>query len=257
MTIRRLGVLGLALLALGARAEELAPPRYDLRTDGAITGGAAAATLVLLSLKRELAPRQCRWCGPRGVDARLEGSLRWRRRQLASDLSDGAVVALAGGALGCGVLRGTRRGDAEAGWANALVVAEATSLAMLLDTGVKYAVARQRPYAWRGGSGPGGDRNLSFFSGHATLAFAVAASSSTLLLEQDAPGARTYAAVAFGLATTAGYLRVAADRHYASDVLAGAAVGTAIGWAIPHFLHQPAGKGPRLAAAPGGLAVVW
>ena len=38
------------------------------------------------------------------------------------------------------------------------------------------------------------------------------------------------------LATLTGYLREAADKHYLSDVLTGAAVGAAVGWAIP-YLH--------------------
>ena len=36
-----------------------------------------------------------------------------------------------------------------------------------------------------------------------------------------------------GLAVTTAYLRIAADRHYATDVLAGSAFGIAAGIAIP------------------------
>jgi len=41
-----------------------------------------------------------------------------------------------------------------------------------------------------------------------------------------------------GFAATA-CLRIAADRHYATDVLSGAAVGSAIGFTVPHFAHGP------------------
>jgi hypothetical protein len=78
------------------------------------------------------------------------------------------------------------------------------------------------------------------------------------------------------LAAATGYLRIAADSHYFSDVLVGAAVGTAVGLLVPHLLHKervplPPGEVPpavgtvgpllgvvvlRPAGAPGGGAVV-
>ena len=33
-------------------------------------------------------------------------------------------------------------------------------------------------------------------------------------------------------------MRIAADRHYLTDVLVGAAVGTAVGLAVPHLMHK-------------------
>lgn len=234
-------------------------PRYDLVRDGVATGATSALTLSLMALQKQLSPRECRWCDPPGLDARLSRGLRWHDTELADKGSTGLTLALGAAALGYGVLDGYQRGAPEVGWANALLVGEATSVAMLLDTSVKYAVGRRRPYASRGETRPGDryDRNLSFFSMHTTLAFAAASSSSTLLLEQDAPHARAYALVTFGAATTVAYLRVAADRHYTSDVLVGAAVGSLVGWAIPHFLHAPEKSGVRLVPAPSGVALVW
>jgi membrane-associated phospholipid phosphatase len=260
-SIRLVAAAASVTLALVARAEEPSlRPRYDLVLDGAVTGAAAATTLTLFALQDHIAPRRCRWCEPPRADADAQRSLRWSHPQTASHLSDGLSVALAGGALGYGVLQGYRRGDPEAGWADALLVTEATSLALVVDTGLKYAVARQRPDAWRedgASSRKGGDRNLSFPSMHATFAFAVAASSTELLRSQDDPNTVPYALVAFGTAATVGYLRVSADKHFPTDVLAGAAIGTAIGWAIPHFFHPRAAGGLRLAAAPGGIAITW
>jgi membrane-associated phospholipid phosphatase len=42
-------------------------------------------------------------------------------------------------------------------------------------------------------------------------------------------------------AAAVGYLRIAADQHYFTDVLVGAAAGSAIGFAIPYGLHRGAG----------------
>jgi membrane-associated phospholipid phosphatase len=258
---RRLRTLVLAAaLVLGstANAEPTLHPRYDLVRDLAVTGGASAATLSLLVLEEKLAPTRCRWCDPSGVEADLSRRLRWSDPDAAAKGSRVLSFTLAGAALGYSLLDGYRREDPGDGWANALLIVEATSVAMLLDTTAKYAFARQRPDAWRGETrGDRRDRNLSFFSAQSTFAFAIAASSSTLLLEQRAPHARSYAFVVFGAAATTAYLRVAADRHYVSDVLVGAAVGTLVGWAIPHFFHGPTESGLHLAPAPGGIALVW
>jgi hypothetical protein len=256
--VSALAALLLATTAARADAPVL-EPRYDLVTDGLVTGTSAAATLTLLLLQKQLAPTRCRWCDPPGFDADLSRSLRWHDPKAAARGSDALAIALAGGALGYGLLDGYRRGDPEVGWENAFLVTEATSVAMLLDSGVKYAVGRQRPDAWRGraDAGPRSDRNLSFFSGHTTFAFALASSSSTLLLSQHAPHAGTYSVLAFGAAATVAYLRVAAEKHYPSDVLVGAGVGTLVGWAIPHFFHAPRPGGVQVLPAPGGIAVVW
>jgi len=258
--LRALAVAGLLTSPGGARAQPPSPrPRQDLTADAAVTAGAGAATLSLLLLEDQLAPARCRWCSPSGLEADVSLSLRWRDTELAARSSDALAFTLGGAVLAYSVYEGYARGDARRGWSNALLVTEATSVAMLLDTTAKYAFARQRPYAWRGETRPGDryDRNLSFVSAHTTFAFALAASSSTLLLEQRSPYARTYACAAFGVAATTAYLRVAADRHFASDVLVGAAVGTLVGWAIPHFFHAPTEDGLRLAPAPGGIAVAW
>ena len=159
--------------------------------------------------------------------------------------------------LGFAVLDGYRRGDREAGYANALLITEATSIALLIDQGVKYAVGRSRPYVFLGRQGESRDGNLSFFSGHTTFAFAVAASSSTLLLSQHAPGAVALSVIAFSAAGVTGYLRIAAEQHYLTDVLAGAAVGTLVGWAVPHFFHAPREGGFALRPAVGGISIAW
>ncbi|WP_176062239.1 phosphatase PAP2 family protein [Anaeromyxobacter diazotrophicus] len=251
-------VLSLALAAPACGEDPALRPTYDLAVDGAVTGAAAAGTLTLLALKNTLAPAECRWCTPPGFDGDLARSLAWGNRDLASKGSDVLQVAIGAGALGYAVLDGRRRGDLEAGLANALLITEATSLALLVDESVKYAVGRARPYAWLGGTRTADrDANLSFFSGHTTFAFAVAASTSTLLVEQGAPDAALVSVAAFALAGTTGYLRLAAQQHYLSDVLAGAAVGTAIGWAVPHFFHAPREGGLRLQPAPGGIAFAW
>ncbi|HEX7622647.1 MAG TPA: phosphatase PAP2 family protein [Anaeromyxobacteraceae bacterium] len=245
----------------GALAADAPPlrPSYDLAVDGAVTAAAAGGTLALLLLEGELAPVSCRWCEPGRLDGELARQVGWRDPKLASTFSDVLQVAIGGGVLGYTLVEGHRRGDREAGYANALLITEATSLALLLEQAVKYSVGRSRPQVWLDHAelSSGRDGNLSFFSGHTTFAFAVAASSSTLLLSQHAPGAVALSVLAFSAAGLTGYLRMAAEQHYLMDVLAGAAVGTLVGWAVPHFFHAPREGGLALRPAPGGISIAW
>ena len=233
-------------------------PSYDLATDIAVTAVTAGSTLGLLALKNELAPATCRWCNPPGFDADVTRSLAWSNTGAAGTASDLMLVAVGGGVLGFTVLDGYRRGDREVGFANALLIAEATSIALLVDQGVKYAVGRSRPYVFLSRAVTDSrDGNQSFTSGHTTFVFAVAASASTLLLSQHAPGAVALSVIAFSAAGLTGYLRIAAEAHYLTDVVASAAMGTLIGWAVPHFFHGPREGGLALRPVPGGISIAW
>ena len=116
-------------------------------------------------------------------------------------------------------------------WHNdrAKVVAEDGLAASLFSGGItfvlKEAVGRNRPRTHRGVfhfspfSG-----NASFPSGHATQAFAVA--SVIAAHYGDNPWIDT---AAYGVATLVGVARINHDAHFASDVLAGALIGTTVG----------------------------
>jgi membrane-associated phospholipid phosphatase len=53
---------------------------------------------------------------------------------------------------------------------------------------------------------------------------------------------------------------MAANKHYLSDVIVGAAVGSLVGWAVPYLFHPPGKGAPQagdLLPAPGGVAIAW
>jgi membrane-associated phospholipid phosphatase len=81
----------------------------------------------------------------------------------------------------------------------------------------------------------------SFFSGHSSQAFMAAGLSCAhhqyLKLYGDVVWDALSCAGSLTLATTTGVLRLAGDRHYASDVIVGALVGFAFGYGIPVLLH--------------------
>jgi membrane-associated phospholipid phosphatase len=80
----------------------------------------------------------------------------------------------------------------------------------------------------------------SFWSGHTSNVFAGA---SLVCSEHGAVGlyGGKADAIACGaslaVASTIGYLRIAADDHHASDVIMGAAIGAATGYLMPEYLH--------------------
>jgi membrane-associated phospholipid phosphatase len=137
---------------------------------------------------------------------------------------------------------------------------------------VKLAVGRQRPFVrygnWEPGSREGDpDDNLSFYSGHSALAFSIAAASGTVSTLRGYHSAPWVWAVGMTLASGVGYLRMAGDKHWLTDVLVGAAVGGGVGAAVPLLLHgreerppQGGGASPagaRVVPLPMGLLVVW
>ena len=46
-------------------------------------------------------------------------------------------------------------------------------------------------------------------------------------------------AAGLGVAAVTGWLRIAADKHYATDVALGAGLGAGVGVAVPLLLHAP------------------
>ena len=79
----------------------------------------------------------------------------------------------------------------------------------------------------------------SFFSGHTSMSFAAATSVAIYALEFDWGGdaAPAIGAVFLAAAATVGVLRIAAQRHWLSDVVTGALIGTGT-TLILHAVHE-------------------
>jgi membrane-associated phospholipid phosphatase len=110
----------------------------------------------------------------------------------------------------------------------AFIAAESYLLTGMVTQAVKMVAGRARPnhdgstnpHQWDGPLFNG----KSFFSGHTSTVFAVATVYAQRYSEQ-----RWVQVVAYSLATLGGIERIYNNRHWASDVLMGAAVGTATG----------------------------
>jgi membrane-associated phospholipid phosphatase len=132
---------------------------------------------------------------------------------------------------------------------SALIAVEAMAFGSMLQGISSAAFARERPYGRDCGTKVDADlpecttnvRYRSYFSGHTTLAFASAGVTCTNHAVHRLFGDPFADAVTCGatLATAGavGTLRIVSQKHYVTDVLTGAAVGTATGLGIPWLLH--------------------
>lgn len=211
--------------------------------------------------KDALAPNPCRWCSVNSFDARIRDSLVWGHRDSAAALSNLTGYAMAPLAAGGLLLLATSGLSDDQRWLafgdDILTVAEAAMYTQLVVQGFKYSFGRQRPYAHYtpDAYAKTSDDNLSFLSGHTALAFSIATATGTIAHRHHYHHEAAIWAVGMGLAATTAYLRVAADKHYATDVLAGGVLGAAGGILVPRITG-----GLAAAVAPveggGGVALV-
>jgi membrane-associated phospholipid phosphatase len=222
-------------------------------------GGGLVMILSETVFKGSLAPSSCRWCDGddlNGLDSGVRDALRWDDTKLAATLSNvsgyGAVPVFTLGLLALSGWHDDRSGQI---LDDELVVAESLVGAALLNQGVKFIVGRERPFVRalpageKGNTADPDDNNLSFFSGHTSLTFSMAVASGTVASLRGYRGAPVVWITGLALAGTTGYLRIAADKHYFTDVLTGAVVGSFVGFAVPYWLHRGKGGGGGEAAA--------
>ena len=255
------------MIAVALALAATAPDRIDLRptADIVVSSVALVGAAIPELFKNQIAAGHCRLCdGPdnlglpgtgsqgslNGVDAWFhDATAGWLLpRQTAAVLSD--VVGF--GLVPVGVMVGafTATGPhatADAGWRAAAVVAESGLVSLAVMQGVKYVAYRKRPFVRYGNGDTSGiysvydaDSRLSLPSGHTALATALGVSlATTATLEESTATPWLWVAAAFGSVTTA-TLRMTAEKHYFTDVVAGAAIGAACGVVIP-LMHRRGG----------------
>lgn len=232
--------------------------RYSVAIDVPITAAAALAWVIPELAKNALTGPTCRFCernpdGTRsvnGLDTAVRDAFRWSSPNTAATISDviGYGVAPAS-AIGLTILVGRLQGggserDLWPLW-DSLIIAETAALAMDVNQLTKFIALRERPRyqfatdAERAMVVPPGDEILSFFSGHTTFTFALATSAGMVSTMRGYRLAPVVWATGMVLATSAAYLRMAADRHYFTDVLTGMVVGAGMGVLLPWLAHRP------------------
>jgi membrane-associated phospholipid phosphatase len=220
-------------------------------------GAGIALTVPYLFADRLITPR-CP-CDPREVNAFDRGAI-GNTSAIAKTLSDVSVATviiapLALDAIDVGL------NDV---WAeDAVVFAQTLAVNGALVTAAKYIVKRPLPRTYAGDPSlmkrPEGYR--SFYSGHTSLVFAgLSATAMTIRLRH---GEQTWPWIVTALVgSSVAIERVADGRHFPTDVLAGAIMGTAVGIVVPwlHSRDPSPGAGKTAAHAPqggGGFILGW
>jgi membrane-associated phospholipid phosphatase len=151
------------------------------------------------------------------------------RRAARTEIADRAADTLAYVAvpLACGlvVFAIDRRGRQLI--ADVLRIARAVTVTGALNQAVKFLAPRERPFVLDNPEAQGNDRYGSFFSNHTSAVTAMASATTHIAMARGASA--WFGIPLFGFALFVGYLRIAADRHFLTDVLAGAAFGAAAG----------------------------
>lgn len=263
-----LGALAFALVATTpAKAERTLKwkdewPRF--RTSEWIVTGVAGATVLTLYLVPRFTPT---WGHPILFDAPVRDALRTDHgpaRDAWQQWGTYAYYAMAAyPILIDGLLVPLARGSSTVAAQTTLINLQAFAISGFVFRVTEATVRRARPSVWackeeKGsyedcrGSGSLGDTN-SFIGGHVTIA----ATGAALMCTHHAHlrlygGAWDAIACGVGVAMT-GFVaigRMVTDNHYATDNLAGVAVGTLSGWLMPTLLHYGFdGKGPGAGAA--------
>jgi membrane-associated phospholipid phosphatase len=227
------GLRRLLLAALGAGTLHPATlgaqsgPRY---TSGwwdvvAVVGAGAVAGGALLTTPPSAS---CAPCDPAGLTGLDRGVLSWHSAA-ARGASDVLVVGVGAGALLASVVgmpSSRARGDVA-------VLADAVSWTAAATEWLKIAVHRARPALYGSdavAAAAVADNRESFPSGHTSVVFAAATAYATLAGRQHLPHATRNSILLYVGAAGVGAMRVAGGRHFPTDVVAGAALGSLVGW---------------------------
>ena len=196
-------------------------------------------------LKSDLAPVQCRWCEPDSVDVSVRNALVWHDTKAAAIISNVTGYVLAPvvgiGLVGLGSITSENPTSGQV-FDDVAPILETVVISQLGAQAVKFGAGRQRTFVHFGPLAPHQlDDNVSFFSAHSTLTFGIATSAG-MIAHRRRYWVEPYVwSIGMTIAATTAYLRIAADKHYLSDVLAGTAWGIASGLTIPLLMRRPEG----------------
>jgi membrane-associated phospholipid phosphatase len=234
--------------------------------DVTVTAGLGTAWLLSEAVfKKDLAPAQCRWCGQNSVDNTIRSwfvpansitydGIKW------ADTASGVtayilapLVALGYDALVAASFKGWLQ--------DFVIILEAVMAGMVTDQIVKFAAGRERPFvssltpAEKTMTRDPSDNNLSFYSGHATFSAAFAFGAGTLALIRGYKYPWLVWLVGCTVSAATSLLRMAADKHYFTDVLMGTAMGAVFGVGLPLLFHRAKKLPVEPVVTPGGVAL--
>jgi membrane-associated phospholipid phosphatase len=198
--------------------------------DVVVVSAAGVTTLVPKLLVRPRGAPSCAPCSPAG----LPGIDRWvvgANSSIARRGSDVLMIGINGLATG---LVAVDRSPGQARGSLA-VLANSVGWTAASTEWLKVLVHRKRPVLYTGdaaAAAPYRTNQQSFPSGHTSVAFAVATSYLAIAQREHLPHRTRNATVLFGSATAIGALRMVGGKHFPTDVIGGALLGSSIGWLV-------------------------
>lgn len=253
-------LLACATLCTASQAQERIPYELDPWLDGGLTAGGVALVAGAVAGyqgQEPLTPDKVAALDPADING-FDRSATEQWSTTAADVSDVLVWTMMAAPVGLAI--------ATAGSRQSWTVAAMYGEALLLNNGLmqllKGVTNRTRPYAYNDDPDIPDDLRLevgarrSFASSHTANAFTAAVFVSTVYGKlHPTSSARAWVwAGSLTLAATTGYLRYQAGKHYPTDIIGGAIIGSLVGWGVPK-LHEVAGVNLTIAPSEGGTAI--
>jgi membrane-associated phospholipid phosphatase len=276
-TLAGAALFATALHPSAARAEDSTAHElhYNYGLDIAIIVGSAGIVLGTEYFSF-IKPQKCRWCDRdgekdslNGLDRSARNAMRWEDPRSAQFASGVTAFLLEPAAVTLEMIAASAVDKATRAFpVDFMIITEAVAVSTLANQMTKLAFARERPFVHGMPSEERlktvlpSDNNVSFYSGHTALSFTLAAAAGTVASLRGYRLAPLVWGTMMPLAAVTGYLRIAADKHYFTDVMTGAILGTAVGALVPLLLHARdgdifvpngtgTGSGPATAGPPG------
>ena len=211
-----------------------------------LAGIAVAAGVTLYSEQAYGDPRHANWTAPNRFDDGIRNALRLNSasaRDVAGSVGDGLMgLLIAEPIVDSFYTLGYRDRNWDALWQTSVIDLESFTFTSLVSSVAQNSIKRQKPFVRTCPDGSCSDEqpNRGMPSGHVAFAFTGAGLYCTHHGYQslyDPATQRAICATSVGLAVVDGVVRVMADRHYATDVIAGSVIGLFSGFMLPRLLH--------------------
>ena len=245
-----------------ASANQATEIAANLLRDRRLVSGMAVSSAVFLAgalLKDKAGPEQAMLTTPPAIDRKFRD---WfvNPGKDSNWLDDNGVYYTLAAGLGASLLLPGRESNTENRIRSLLAYTSGFALTGGVTWAIKGLVSRPRPYVYYGTTGSPDEKTAwrSFISGHASAAFYTAAYLHLAWREQQdgTPDRARFLvpAVLYGSATYVAWSRMEIDRHYFTDLVAGAAAGVGIGYLTHWWFRSQAA--PATASRPSSFRLV-